>query len=320
MPEERKAPAGLIWGVAAVIVVALAAGGYFVGHSGGSTKTTPDTKGALSAGGASVAIPAGWHELETVPKIPYLPLQDAKAMAPDASSGLVLGTANLTYPYNLPLTLIGHESAQTRTSYNQRPYLVDIGGLQAWRTSGVSFSASGKPLYTFIYFPQGKNATTTAVCYSKTGSVSALLDCEKAASGIKISGGKVYDLVPSASYASSLSADLNALWKTRATGYQTMKTAKSPGVQAKAAQLVGKAYTVTASAIKKLKPPPYAQLANKKIAAALTSAAGAYNRLGSAAAAKSSSRYAAASKQVASAERALTNAVLDLKSLGYNVG
>ena len=97
-----------------------------------------------------------------------------------------------------------------------------IGGLQAFRDSGIAFNASGKPLYTFIYFPQGKKATTMAVCYSKTGAVNALQNCEKVASGIKISGAKVYDLVPSSSYASSLSSTLNSVSKSEQAGYATM--------------------------------------------------------------------------------------------------
>jgi hypothetical protein len=320
-PAERKAPAGLIWGVAAVLVVALAAGGFFVGHSSGSSKKTV-SNGGISVGKATLGIPTGWHELKTVPKIPFLPLSDAVGMAPNGSaqSGLVLGAASLAYPYTLPTTLVGHEVAQNRTSYNQRPYLVQIGPLQAWRTSGVSFSSSGKPLYTFIYFPQGKSTTTMAVCYSKTGAVSALLDCEKVASGITISGAKLYDLVPSTGYASSLSTALKSLATTEQAGYKTMSTAKSASVQATAARQISTAYTQTASTVKKLDATPYAQPANKKIAAALASTAGAYKTLASAAAAKSSSRYAAASKSVASAEGKVSNAVLDLKFLGYAVG
>jgi serine/threonine protein kinase len=318
-PAERKSPAGLIWGAAAALVVALAAGGFLVGHSLGGSKKSSASNGGISVQHATVGIPAGWHELKTIPKIPFLPLNEAVGMTPDASSGFVMGTANLAYPWLLPTGVIGHEVAQTRTAYSSRPYIVGIGGLQAWRTSGVSFAKSGKPLYTFIYFPQGKSATTMAVCYSKTGSVSALLECEKVASAIRISGAKLYALVPSASYASSLSAALSSLAKTRQTGYKTMASAKSASTQAKAAQLIGKAYTVTASTVKKLSAPPYAQPANKTIAAALATAAGAYDALASAASAKSSSRYSAASSKVASAEQALSNAISELKLLGYGL-
>jgi Protein kinase domain len=316
-PAERKAPSWPIWVGAAAIIAALAAGGYFVGHSGGSSKAA--SSGGISVEHATVGIPAGWHELKTVPKIPYLPLKDAVGTAPNGSSGLVMGTANLTYPWLLPSSLIGHEVAQNRTSYNSRPYPVGIGGLQAWRTSGVSFNSSGKPLYTFIYFPQGKKATTMAVCYSKAGSVSALLNCEKVASGIKISGAKLYDLVPSSSYASSLSAALSSLSKTQQAGYKTLKSAKSAAVQAKAARQIATAYSAAASTVKKLNATPYAQPANTQIAAALGTSASAYRALASAAAAKSSSRYSDASKKISSAEQALSNALAELKSLGYSI-
>jgi serine/threonine protein kinase len=317
-PAERKG-FPWIWVGAAAIIVALAAGGYFVGHSG-SKKASSSSAGGISVEHATVGIPAGWHELKTIPKIPHLPLREAVGTAPaKASSGLVMGMANLAYPWLLPSSLIGHEAAQAKTAYNSRPYIVKIGPLQAWRTSGVSFAKSGKPLYTFIYFPQGKSATNMAVCYSKTGSVSELENCEKVASGIKISGAKLYDLVPSKTYASGLNTALDSLSKAQTAGYASLKSAKTAAAQAAAARTLSSAYSTAAGAVKKLPATPYSQPANTKITAALVKAGAAYKALASAAAAKSSSAYAAASKKVTSAEQALANAVSELKSLGYSV-
>ncbi len=316
-PSERK-EFPWVWVLAAALVIALAAGGYFVGHAGGK-KSSSSESGAISVQNATVDAPSGWHEI-SAPKIPNLPLRQAVAMSPAASNGMVMGLANLKYPWLLPNGLIGHEVAQAKTSYNQRPHIVKIGPLQAWRTSGVSFSSSGKPLYTFIYFPQGKSATAMAVCYSKAGSVSQLLDCEKAASGITISGAKLYDLLPSKTYASGLDSALSALSKTKSVPYQTLKSAKTPSAQAKAARQIATAYSVVAKDVKKLKPTPYAQPENQKIYKAMVTAADTWRTLGSAAAAKSSSRYSAASKKVASAEARLSSAISELKSLGYSVG
>jgi serine/threonine protein kinase len=306
-----------VWVVAAALIIALAAGGYFVGHAGG--KKSSSSEGAISVQNATVDRPSGWKEI-SAPKIPNLPLKQAVAMSPGASSGMVMGLANLTYPWLLPTSVIGHEVAHAKTAYNSRPYIVKIGPLQAWRTAGASFSSSGKPLYTFIYFPQGKSATTMAVCYSKTGSVSQLLNCEKAASGITISGAKLYDLLPSKTYASGLDSALSALAKTKNAPYQTLKSAKTPAAQAKAARQIATAYSVVASDVKKLKPTPYAQPQNQKIYNAMVTAGGAWRTLASAAAAKSSSRYAAASKKVSSAEAQLSSAISELKNLGYSVG
>src|SRR5262249_15312053 len=160
---------------------------------------------------------------------------------------------------------------------------------------------SGKPLYTIIYFPQGKSATTMAVCYSKTGSVSELLSCEKAASRIRISGAKLYDLGPSKAYATSLRAALQTLSSARRSRYTALKNAKTPAAQATAARAVASAYTTAEGTAKTLKATPYARRANARIAAALGSVAGAYRELASAAAKKSESAYSAASKKVASA-------------------
>jgi hypothetical protein len=315
-PAERK-PFPWVWVLAAAIIVALAAGGYFVGHSGAKKSSSPSGE-AISVQSASVDLPSSWKEI-SAPKTPFLPLRQAVAASPNASSGLVLGLANLTYPWLLPSTLVAHDTAQDKTAYNSRPYLVKIGPLQAWRTSGVSFTKSGKPLYTYIYFPQGKSATTMAVCYSKTGSTSELENCEKVASQIRISGAKLYDLAPSKTYASGLDAALSSLAKTTNVPLATMKSAKTPSAQAKAARQIATAYSVVAKTVDKLKPTPYAQPQNQKIYKAMVTAGGAWRTLASAAAAKSSSRYAAASKKVSSAEARLSSAIAELKDLGYSL-
>jgi len=315
-PAERK-PFPWVWVLAAAIIVALAAGGYFVGHAGGEKSSSPSGE-AISVQNATVDLPSGWKEI-SAPKTPFLTLRQPVAASPNASSGLVLGQASLTYPWLLPSALTAHDTAQSKTSYNSRPYLVQIGPLQAWRTSGASFTKSGKPLYTYIYFPQGKSATTMAVCYSKTGSTNELENCEKVASQIRISGAKLYDLVPSKTYASGLDAALSALSRTTRGPLASMKGAKTPGAQATAARQVAAAYSVAAKSVDKLKPTPYAQPQNQKIYKALVTTAGAWRTLASAAAAKSSSRYAAASKKVASAEARLSNEVAGLKNLGYSL-
>src|SRR5262249_3437056 len=186
------------------------------------------------------------------------------------------------------------------------------------RDSGRSFAASGKPLYTFIYFPLGKSATTMAVCYSKTGSVAALLECEKVATGIKISGAKVCDHRPASSHSPSRSSALNALSKSAQSGSKALSSAKPSGAQAKAARQIASAYTSGANAVKKLDATPYARPANQDVYKALATTAGAYRTLASAASAKSSSRYAAAKKKVASSENQISSALSELKELGYS--
>ena len=320
-PAARGLPGGLVWGLAAVVVVALAVGGYLVGHSGGKAKAAAPT-GGISAGKATVAIPSGWHEIKNVPDVPYLPLKEAVGMSPSAGDkdGLVLGKAHLTWPYLLPLALIGHESAQPRSAYNTRAYVVKIGKVQAHRTSGLKFgSATG--LYTIFTFPQqGATEVPAAVCYSKTSSVSALEDCERVVSGISVSDAKLYDLVPSSAYASSVSAALGTLNTSRASGIKALKLAKTGAAQAKAARSLSKAYKAAGARLRASAPPAYARPANDKIVAAMGSAAGAYGSLATAAAAKSSSRYSAARAKASAAEKRLADAILDLRNLGYSVG
>lgn len=320
-PAARELPRGLVWGLAAVVVVGLAVGGYLVGHSGGKAKAAAPA-GGISAGKATLTIPSGWHEIKNVPKVPYLPLKEAVGTSPSAGdkNGLILAKAHLSWPYLLPPALIAHESAQPRSAYNTRAYVVKIGKLQVHRTSGLKLGgATG--LYTIFTLPQqGATEVPTAVCYSKTSSVSALEDCERVVSQISVSDAKLYVLVPSTAYASSVSGALGTLNKSRASGIKGLKVAKTGAAQAKAARSLSKAYKSAGARLRASAPPAYARPANDKIVAATSSAAGAYGSLATAAAAKSSSRYSAARAKASAAEKRLADAVSKLKDLGYSVG
>jgi hypothetical protein len=304
-----------------VLVLAAAAGGFLIGHSGGKAKAAVPA-GGISAGNATVSIPSGWHELKNVPTVPYLPLNEAVGMTPSAGGedGLILAKAHLSWPFLLPTTLIGHESAQPRNAYNQRAYVVRIGHLQAHRTSGLKFGGASA-LYTIFTFPQqGATEIPAAVCYSKTGSVSALESCERVVSGVSVSDAKLYDLAPSSTYASKVSAALKDLEQTLSLGLKALGKAKTPAKQAGVARTIAKAYRRARTDLRSAGATPYARPANDKIIAALSGAAGASDSLASAAAAKSSKLYSVASKAVATAEQQLENAVTDLRNLGYSVG
>jgi protein kinase-like protein len=314
-------PAGLVWGIAALVVLAAAAGGFLIGHSGGS-KTKAASKGTvIRAGLARYTAPAGWHRVAKAPVVPYLPLTKAVGVAPagNQKDGLVVGNLQLSWPFNLPSGFIGHEVAGTQTSYRTRGHIAAIGKLQVFRVSGVQFSGS-KGLYTIYWLPQqGKHQVAAAACFSKSGSVGALERCEAIVSGITVPGAKPYPLVPSASYASKVSSALKTLGRKRTSGLAKLKS-KSASAQSKAAKAVSKAYTAAGAQLRSAGAPAYARPANDRIASALTAAQRAYSSLASAAAAKSSSRYSAARSAAAAAEKQLSSAVAELKSLGYKVG
>ena len=79
--ERKEFP--WVWVLAAALIIALAAGGYFVGHGGGKKSSNSGT-GAISVQNATVDTPSGWHEI-SAPKVPNLPLRQAVA---DVSRGL----------------------------------------------------------------------------------------------------------------------------------------------------------------------------------------------------------------------------------------
>ncbi len=315
VPAARPGlPAGLVWGIAAVAVLAAAAGGYLIGHSGGS-KTKAASKGTvIQAGLASYTSPAGWHRVAKAPTVPNLPLTHAAGVTPagNANDGLVVGNTSLSWPFGLPTKTTGKELAP-------RSYIAKVGKIEAFRVSGVRLPG-GKGLYTIYWFPQqGKHEVATAVCFSKTGSLSALQKCEGIISGLVVSGAKLYPLAPSAAYASTVSSALNTLAAKRASGLKQLKS-KSAAAQSRAAKAISKAYAAARGHLPSSSTPAYARPANDKIAAALGAAQRAYSSLASAAAAKSSSRYSAARSSATAAEKQLSSAVTELKLLGYKVG
>lgn len=312
-------PAGLIWGIAAVLVLAAAAGGFLIGHSGSKAKAAA-TGGTVTANRVSYTYPAGWKREAKAPSVPFLPLSGAVGITSGTpGNGLVAGNLKMSSPYNLPIAFIGHEVAGPRTAYRTRGYIAQVGQLQAFRVSGVQVAGSNT-VYTIYWFPQ-KDATEVpaAACYSQSGSIAALKKCEAIIGGFTISGATLFQLVPSSDYASNVGAALKELQQTRSLDLKALAKAKTPATQAKVARTIAKAYESSRSELRAAGPTPYAQPANNRIVAALGAAASAWKSLGSAAAAKSSSRYLTARAKVSAAEKQLSDAVLGLKNLGYNV-
>jgi hypothetical protein len=323
IPAEPGRPA-LGWRpLAALGLVAVLAGlGFLVGRLTHKKASATASSAALHTGKIGFTYPVGWQRLAKPPTVPYLPLKGAVAVSHSGvqTDGLVVGTQKMSWPYTLPIGFIGHEVAQTSTSYSKRGYVVAIGPLQAFRLSGVKLSKKDKTLYTVFWLPQpGTTETPTAVCISKTGSTKALLDCEALVGTLTISGSTLYELAPSSTYASSLDSALGKLEKPRSSGLSGLARAGSASAQASAARSIASAYATARSQVAKSKPPEYAKPANDKIVSALGGAASAYRSLSSAASAGSYSRYASASRSVASAEKRFRAAVSDLNSLGYSV-
>ena len=314
---ERGVPAALVAGIAALVVLGLAVGGYLVGHSGGSEAAAAPKGGTkVRAGRASVTSPSDWKRLAKAPRVPSFALSAPVALEPadNPNSALVLGTTDLSYPNLRADDALGAGYTKTRSASSD---VVKLGGLDAFRTSGLK---RGNALYTFFTIPQlGKTPTTGAVCISKTGAAGPLENCERVVNRVSVSGAQPLDIVPSAKYAGSVSSALKTLEGSRTTGLKKLRAAKTSSAQAKAARTISRAYSSARARVRKAPAPDYANGVNTKIASALGSAASAYQSLGSAATAKSSQRYASAKRAVQKAENALESRVDDLAALGYRL-
>ena len=228
---------------------------------------------------------------------------------------------DLKYPWLLPNGVIGHEVAQAKTSYNQRPRhrqdrpapgLADVRGqfLLVRQLASTRSSTSRRE--------RARRRWRCATRRRDPSATSSTARRPRAAS--RSPARNSTHLLPSKTYASGLDSALSALSKTKSVPYQTLKSAKTPSAQAKAARQIATAYSVVATDVKKLKPTPYAQPENQKIYKAMVTAAGTWRTLGWPPPPRARRGYSAASKKVASAEARLSSALSELKNLGYSVG
>jgi hypothetical protein len=103
------------------------------------------------------------------------------------------------------------------------------------------------------------------------------------------------------------------------SGLAALRTARTPGAQAKAAQQVSAGYSAAASDLGKVTVPPAERDAHAAIVGAVRGLADAYGNAATAAAANNGGAYARARGQITAASGALGKALRGLAALGYKV-
>jgi len=270
----------------------------------------------------TLPILSDWRRLTKVPSLPGLRLSNPLALAPKATvagqAGLVAGAAAPpAWPTFLPASF---RKLIPSSALDERD-VVRRDKLEGFRYAGLTPKGFDGTMTLYV-IPQQKKPTTTITCFAKTGYAGAgggvLSDCASIAAAVSIDGAKPYQLAPQRSYASAVNAALGAVNKSRSSNVRKMQNAGSAATQAAAARSIADAYSKAAKRLQGAKTTPYVDPANDDIVAALRGARSAYEKLASAASAKSDSRYNSARTAVSATERKLRNAVGDLDALGYN--
>jgi hypothetical protein len=310
MPRRRQSVAP---GFAALALLTLAAGGFFLGH--GRSRERPaaprSTSRVMHSGPMALAVPAAWHTTAAI-SISGLALTEPIAVSPSSdatSGGMVAGRVPTTWPSFLPAAF------RHRIRSGVPPHdIVRLGQLDAFRYARLQLRASSG-VFTVYAVPQAKT-TSLIVCRAAAGS--PLLDrCAGIAASLQLAGASPYPLVPSRSYVRTLNGTMSRLLRARRQGLKSIGTAKTRTAEASAAARIAAAYQKASKRIRSEAPTAFLRPAHQRIAAVLQQVVNAYSALASAAQSGNRSRYDRLRNLVILREAALARELARLKALGF---
>lgn len=314
-PTERAGGGAVVAGIAAAAVV-LAVVGYLLGSSGGG-ESAPEGSNSVSAGNVRLTFPDTWTEEQSVPDVPGLEFADRiELVAPggEPSAGLVAGQTDATGPTLLPRQLLERLGEPPSAEDAVR-----LGEVEAYRYRGLEPEGLDGRLTLYVV-PTDKGVATIGCVADGAGADEALADCESIATTLELRDAEALPLGPSQAYADALNAALSRLNTARAGGTATLRQARTPDGQSRAAGSLQRAYRAAAQAMDSAPAGPREADANAEIVSALGDTADAYERLASAARAGDAGRYNSARSAARRGEARVRRAVAALARLGYDVG
>jgi hypothetical protein len=261
----------------------------------------------LSAGTVALSHPASWHRV-AAPKIPWLELKNAVALAPGAGgAGLVLGSVPASNG-PLPRGLLARLNAPSRME------VVTFGGFDAYRYTGLPVGDHSGRLT--VYAVPGGASFTVAACYASAGASAHLRTCERIVATLDRGSTAGYALAPVSGYARVMTGAVAHLNARRSAERASLGGLDATG-QAAAAGRLATAYADTASTMSGVSAPAPAGPLDARLVAALRAGATAYQALRSAASAEDAGGYRRARDAVARADAEVDATLLELRALGY---
>ena len=315
LPAERRGAGGLVAGIAVGVVV-LAVVGYLIGSSGGG-ESTPAGSNTVSAGAVRLTFPDAWSEEQSVADVPGLEFADRiELVAPggEPENGLVAGQTDATGPTLLPTALL--QRLDEAPAVNDA---VRLGEFEAYRYEGLEPEGLDGSLTLYVV-PTDKGVATVGCIADGAGAEATLADCESIATTLELRDAEALPLGPSQQYADALNGAMARLNTARAAGTATLRQARTPDGQSRAAGNLQRGYREAAQAMDNAPAGPREADANAGIVSALAATADAYERLASAARRGDRGRYNSARSAANRGERRVRQAVGALGRLGYDVG
>ena len=302
---KRATPA--LIGVAVLVAIAAAVGGFVAGSGGSSEAEVPENNSSASAGALTVTHPDTWQRAQTSVKVPGYSLDDQISLTP--KSGAQGGTLAAGMAGNAGNSLLLPDAFVKAIGGggNPSPEPVKLGDLQAYRYTDLQVKGSQNPVT--VYATPTTDGVATVTCSSPDDAF--VQECERVASTLTLSGAEAFELGVPQDYADGLSAALEKLESQRSAALDKLKDAKTPAAQASAARQAAAAYEgATKSHPKDV--PPQVEEADRAILAALRDGQKGYETVAAGASAGNKSRYAAGERQVKKADAALEKALAGL--------
>jgi hypothetical protein len=190
---------------------------------------------------------------------------------------------------------------------------VKLGDYQAYRYRNVD-PGGFTPALTIYTIPTDKGVATVACSADQAQAAQFLPECEKAASTIKLAGAKPFSLGPGAEYVKQVNGTIGGLDAPRQRGLAQLKSAKTPGAQAKAAGDIQRAYAGAARSLSGASVSPQVASAHDAIVTALNDVAAAWGQVAKGAASGNRNLYLAGGRAVKKADKELQTALQQLSS------
>ena len=323
-PSQLAAPAGsatpgrtppaVAWLAFALVLAVIGLASYAGGRSGSSGRPRDTSPAVASVAGISLDIPAGWTAARA-PELAGLKFTNALAIAPTGRTrqGLVAGlVADATGPDLLPDALSRRLGA---TPPDGVP--VDLGSMQALRYRRLR--ASGSDLAVTLYAAPTARGSFTIACYTPAASEAPETgdDCEAAATTVRLTSPRPYDLAPDRGYATKLRPVLTRLDRERRALRMMLRAARRRATQAARARELAAWVDRAARAMRALVVSARDRDAHDRLVDGLVATREGYERMSAAARDGRRTRFARAADDVRHGEAAVRTALAELRRLGY---
>jgi hypothetical protein len=305
-------PRAAVFGILALLAVAVVVVGYLVGHSGGAAASPSNS---ASSGDIELSFGSGWQRTGDQPAIPGLsfaqPMVLAKAQ-PGAGS-LTVGSVDGSGPTLLPAAF----RAEIQGTAPQPNDPVSIGSLQGYRYSALTVKGLSGAVTVYVVPTTG--GVMTLVCHPAGATGAFLTQCADVVGTLKLSGVTPYALGPNPAYAKTLASQLSTLDSEIKSPAASLASAATAADQAAAADSLAAAYQKASSDLGRVTVDPATRDANAALVAALAKIANGYSQAATAARAYDAAAYKRAETAITRGSTAMTTALDSLKSLGYSV-